>query len=505
MYQFRAGKMLSAPGLAIALVMGLGLAGAVHAAPAPAAGPGTAIAIMQAGAAIQAQDCAAAIAPLTQLWNDPSVAAADPALAQEFRIELIACTAQTQGMTAALALSTTNIGRADVSAKDYDLHIFLQLVDKQNAAAAASLNTALTKFPADAADLTDISVFGVLLAIRQGDPAATHALLNHLEDVHWQAHTPSFRPLIDFLRIMALRDAVASGDSVHADLYRGDIAAGTMVYVVSQGDGQLSSAAVPPQDIQPVIAKEINDLKTWIAANPTDLLSLSILISLERADDQDALALTQLNGILALVDQYGIDKFDDPDMYGELLSDKAELLANAGRDADARAAYADGAGKLGADARAGLQLSWMNYLTDSGDEKAGIAMAGGIALSSGDSYMKQAVQLTSNLACAYGYAGDEPAFAQATDALAANPMARVKPYLCAGDTEGAAKNLITAIGDPGSRDDVILFMQDGLAPLAFGPRAQAYAAALAALKKRPDVLAAAAANHILVRVWPLRF
>ncbi len=505
MYQFRAGKTLSALGLVVGVGLGSGLAGVVHAATAPAGNASTAIAIMQAGAAIQAEDCAAAIPPLTLLWNDPSVAAADPALAEQFRVQLIACTAQTKGMAAALALSTTNIARADASANDYDLHVFLQLVDKQNAAAVATLNAGLTKFPDNTADFSDISVFGSLLAIRNTDPTATHALLNHLEEVHWQAHTPSSRPLIDYLRMTALREAVAAGDAVHADLYRGDIAAATMVYVVSQGDGTVSSAAVSPQDIQPVIGKEISDLKTWIAANPTDLLSLSILVSLERADGQDSLALTQLNGILALVDQYGLDKFEDQDMYGELLADKAELLANLGRSADAKAAYADGAAKLTDDKKVNLQLSWMNYLTDGGDEKAGLALAGTITLTSGDSYMAEAASLTSNLACAYGYAGDEPSFAQAADALAAVPMMRVKPYLCAGDVEGAARDLIVAMADPDSRDQVILFMQDGLPPIAFGPRDQAYVAALAALKKRPDVLAAAATNHILVRTWPLRF
>lgn len=502
MYQFRAGKTLSALGL----VLGLGIAGGVQAAaPAPAGSPSTAIAIMQAGAAVQAQDCAAAIPPLTQLWNDPSVAAADPALAAQFRTQLIACTAQTQGMAAALALSTTNIARADASASDYDLHVFLQLVDKQNAAAAATLNAGLTKFSGNAGDFSDMSVFGTLLAIRDGDPAAMHSLLNHLEEVHWQAHSLSSRPLIGYLRMTALREAVAAGDTVHADLYRGDIAAATMVYVVSQGDGTLSSGAVAPQDIKPVIGKEIDDLKTWVAANPTDLLSLSILMSLERADDQDALALTQLNGILALIDQYGLDKFDSTGMYGELLTDKAEMLADIGRDADAKAAYAAGAAKLTGDDKTNLQLSWMNYLTDGGDEKAGIELAGGIALASGDSYMIQAATLTANLGCAYGYAGDEPAFAQAANALAAVPIMRIKPYLCAGDAEGAARDLIAAMADPDSRNQVILFMQDGLSPIAFGPRDQAYVAALEALKKRPDVLAAAAANHILVRTWPLRF
>ena len=504
MYPF-SGKTLSAMGL----VLGLGLAGAVQAAPTPATAPtpspNTAIAIMQAGEAIQAQDCARAIPPLTQLWNDPAVAASDPSLAEQFRMQLIICIAQTQGMAPALALSVTNIARTDATVTDYDLHIFLQMVDKQDAAAATSLDAALTRFPDTAGELTDISVMTTLLAARGDDAGRMHALLNHLEETHWQVHSLSTRPLLDYLRMEALRQAVAAGDTTHANLYRGDIAASSMVYIVSQGDGTISSAILPAQDIQPVIGKEIDDLKTWVAANPNDLLSLSILLTLERADDRSDVALTQLNGVLALVDQYGIEKFDSGDMYGELLTDKAEILADLGHVNESKAAYADGASKLSGAKKADLQLSWMNYLTDGGDEKAGIALAGGIALESGDSYAAQATSLTGNLACAYGYAGDEPSFSQAITSLASQPLARVKPYLCAGDAEGAAQSLIAAMADPGSRDGVILFMQDGLPSIAFGTRDQAYVAALTALKKRPDVVAAAAANNILVRSWPLRF
>ncbi len=504
MYQFRAGKTLSA--IAVALGCGLGFdAATAGATTVPVNGPNTAIAIMQASAAMQAEDCTAGIPPLTQLWNDPSVAASDPALAVKLRMQLIVCTFQVEGLTDGLALSASNIARPDATADEYDLHIFLQLLAYQNTAATASLEAALTKFPSTAGDLSDTSVLNVLLGLRDSDPDGLHKMLNHLEEVHWQAHDLSHRPMMNLFRIGSLRKAVAAGDSVHADLYRSDIASDTMVYVVAQGDGNISQAANPAQDIQPVVDKEIADLKTWVAANPEDLLSLSILVSLERADDQDALALTQLNGILALVDKYGIEKFDSAEMYGELLTDKGELLADLGRTADARAAYADGAAKLGDDKNTNLQLSWMNYLIDSGDEKAAVVLAATIAPASGDSYLTQAATLSSDLACAYGYAGDEPAFGRTVDTLATAPKYRVKPYLCAGDAEGAARNLISAMGDPDNRNAMILFMQDGLPPIAFGARDQTYVTALATLKKRPDVLAAAAANHILVRTWPLRF
>jgi len=478
------------------------VAGAASAA-TPEPNPATAIAVMQADAAVKAGDCNAAIPPLKVLWNDPNLSAADPKLASQTRIELIACTALTAGMPAALDLSAQNVSRADADIDAYDMHIYLQLVANQVSGAAAALDAALAKFPATASGLTDLSVMGTLIQVQ--DKTVLQNLLNRLEDAHWQVHGLSSRPLIDFYRLNALRAAVVSGDTVHAGLYRADIAMDSIIYVVSQGDGLISSADVPAQDIRPVLVKEIADLKAHVSQDPADLASVSLLISLERANGEGELAMVQLGGILDLVDKYGIDKFETPTVYDDLLTLKAEMLAEHGRGDEAKAAYDDGAKKLGTTDPTDLQLSHMNFLIDSGDEKAGLKLAESINPPQGDSYGAQLESLATHLACAYGYAGDEPDFAKVIAVLAQRPMARVKPYLCAGDEDGAAQSLIAALSDSNDRDEAILFMQDGVPPLPYGQRDQDYIHRLLALKKRPDVVAAAAANHILIRTWPMRF
>ena len=468
-------------------------------AEAPVSSGGTAVAIMQASAATQSGDCQAAMAPLNQLWHDPYLEQNDPKLAAQFRFQLIACTAQTQGIPAALALSTENVSRAyDINA--YDLHIFLQLISGKTNEATATLDAALTRFPAQAPDLTDMSVIGVLVANREAKPDIAQAMLNRLEDGRWQIHDVSGRPLMGLLRLEGLRASVKAGDTVHADLYRADLKTDTLFYIVSQGDGDISPAGVPADPVRPVLNREIEEVKAVITANPANLMALSYLMNLESTNDQNALALTQLNGILELVDKYGLDKFSSPDSYPGLLTTRAELYARLGRYLDAGKAYETGATALGPGKSVDLLLSYMNFLVDRGQQQAGLAVMNRIIAP--DETQKATLVVT--LACAQGYAGDKAGFAANMAALAGQNLMQVKPYLCAGDSDNAAKAMIAAMTDPATRDTMIAFMQQGLPPISVGDRDDVFIASLIALKTRPDVLAAATASHIVVRQWPVR-
>lgn len=490
---------------ALAIVSGLSVSlflSAVQAA-TPDSSPGTAIAIMQASAAIQSDDCASARAPLNLLWNDPYLDNSDPELAAQFRAALIACTAQSDGIKAAIALSAENIKRPTATVAAFDMHVFLLLIDQQVPAAARVLNDTLTRFPDKAADLTDLSVMGVALQIMNTDKPQYVTLLNRLEDVHWQPHNPAMRPAMDILRMEVLRTALAAGDGGHAALYRADIARDSLVYAISQGDGELSDGAVPAMDVRPVIAAEIKDAQAYVVENPGQLTVLNYLMMLERSIDQKDVALVQLNGIVDLVDQYGIENFQDIESYPELLAVRMSLLADLGRRTEADAAYADGEKRLTPLGEVDLNLAYMNYLTDRGEETAALALESkleGVELTQG-----QQVQLVTVKACAYAYQGDEPRYAMVMASLANLPMSRVKPALCAGDTEGAAEALIAGINDPDGRIDAITFLQSGLAPIPYSERDKVYIARLQALKGRPDVIAAAQAAHINIRMWPLRF
>ncbi len=468
-------------------------------AEAPVSSSGTAVAIMQASAATQSGDCQAAMAPLNQLWHDPYLEQNDPKLAAQFRFQLIACTAQTQGIPAALALSTENVSRAyDINA--YDLHIFLQLISGKTNEATATLDAALTCFPAQAPDLTDMSVIGVLVANREAHPDVALTMLNRLEEGRWQIHDIAGRPLMGLLRLEGLRASVKAGDTVHADLYRTDLKTDALFYIVSQGDGDISAADVPADPVRPVLNREIEEVKAVIAANPANLMALSYLMNLESTNDQNALALTQLNGILELVDKYGLDKFSSPDSYPGLLTTRAELYARAGHFLDAVTAYETGAKTLGPDKSTDLLLSYMNFLIDRGQDQAGLAIMKRITAPD----EAQKATLVATMACAQGYAGDKAGFDTSLAALANIRIMQIKPYLCAGDSDQAAQAMTAAIADPTSRDTMIAFMQQGLPPISVSDRDDAFIASLIALKTRPDVLAAARASHIVIRQWPVR-
>ncbi len=480
----------------------IGLALCLGAFPAlatpPASSSGTAVAIMQASAATQSGDCQAAMPPLNQLWHDPYLEQNDPKLAAQFRFQLIACTAQTQGIPAALALSTENVTRAyDINA--YDLHIFLQLISGKTAEATTTLDAALTRFPTQTPDLTDMSVIGVLIASREAKPDVALAMLNRLEEGRWQIHDIAGRPLMGLLRLEGLRASVKAGDTVHADLYRADLKTDTLFYIVSQGDGDISPAGVPADPVRPVLNREIEEVKAVIAANPANLSALSYLMNLESTNDQNALALTQLNGILDLVDKYGLENFTSPDAWPGLLTARAELYARTGHFLDAGTAYETGAKTLGADKSNDLLLSYMNFLVDRGQDQAGLAVKGRITAPD----KAQAATLATTEACAQAYSGDKAGFTASLATLTHDIM-RIKPYLCAGDSDNAAKAMIAAMNDPATRNTLIAFMQDGLPPISVSDRDEAFIATLLALKKRPDVLAAAEASHIVIRQWPVR-
>lgn len=485
-----------------AWIAGLALMATAASAAPPPANPNTAIAIMQASAALQNGDCAGAMPALTRLWDDATLAASDPELAGRFRFQRVGCTAQISGLKPALELSAENLTRAPVTADAYDMHIFLLLMDKQTGAAAAALDTALARFKDRSEDLSDSTVIGVMIDVSD-QPAVAGPLLNHMEEAHWQVHAPAFQPLISYWRLQGLRHAVAIGDPLHAALYRADLETDALAYVVSQGDATISDASVTPKAIGPVIQKQIDELKAWVGANPDDLMALSYLVTLERTAGQNDLALTQINGIFTLVDKYGLDKFKGQENYGQLLIDKAELLADLGKPTDAIAAYEAGTAKLSGSAQGDMYLSYMNFLIDSGHDAQGLALAGRIDGKGLND--EQKANFIAQAACAYGYTGNTQAYGAAMAILGVQTPQRIKAAMCAGRPDDAAGYLIAALGVPDMRDALIHHMQAGVPAIPLSARDQAVVTAYAALKNRADVERAVKAAQIIVRKWPLRF
>lgn len=474
-------------------------------APAPAAAPAantnTALNIMQATAAMQAGNCDEALPILELLWNDAELLKGDPDLAEQFRFQRILCTLALKGMPEALALSEEGLKHPGATITSYDLRIFLLLSADQPDTAADVMAAALTRFSSTAHKLTDMTVMGTLLTVKL---ERRRELLASLQRAGWQLRDPSGRMVIDYLRIDGLREAVKAGDKVLADLFRADIADNALIYPMAQGDGNVSDAAVPSAYVMPVLRQQIKDVETYIANTPTDLPGLRYLMVLQRAADEQKIALVQLNGVLQLIRVNGLDKFQSPNTYPNLIRDKAVLLAELGKPDEALALYKEGAKYMKGAGTFNFTMSYMDFLISLGRDKEALELEANIdftMLSDSDK-----LRLAGTQACAYGYLKDTARY-NVTLSMATTASGLVDPqiYLCAGDTEGAAKALIAFINDPDARDSAIMTMQNSKLPIPNSERDKALINAGAALKKRPDVIAAAKAQNIIIRDWPLRF
>ncbi len=488
---------------AAALMLGLGLdfAATAHAA-APASSPGTALAVMQASEALASDNCAQAVKPLNLLWNDPVLESSDPDLAAQFRLRLIACTAEQSGLREALSLSADNITRPGSGLTAFDMHAFLLLSAQQPAAAADTLEAAMTRFPDKAADLSDMTMLGALVQLRDSDAPRGLLLLDHAEQVHWQPHAMAARPAVGVMRVEGLRAAIAAGKADAAALYRADLKTEAFSYIISQGDGLISAADTAPADVEPMIGAQIAEAKAAVVKDPTDLSTLAYLMTLERSDGQPDPALTQLNGILALIDQYGLKNFQNQDTYGELLADRAQLMADMGRQGEALAAFQDGAKRLEGLPSGDFYAAYAAYLVARGDNQGAVDLVSNLDVTGFDDTQK--VRLIVNDACAFGHLNDKINYASFMGVLG-DPSVRVWPRLCAGDADGAATDMVAAINQPEWRNTVILMMQTMTQGLPASPAETSDQSAMAALKGRDDVTGAAKAASILVRSWPLRY
>jgi hypothetical protein len=478
---------------------------ALSAAPitdARAADGDTALNIMTATEALQAGKCDRALPALDALWDDPAFVAADADTAEQFRFQRILCTLRLKGPAAAVALSAENTHHPGAGLSSYDLHVFLLLSTEQAPAAAATMEEALTRFPDAAPRLTDLTVMATLLTVV--DDTTRYKLLDHLERVRWQIHDPSSRPLIDTLRVAGLRRAVALGDNGLAALYRNDVAPDAYMYALIEGDGRLTDASQPAANVQPVIRAQIDEVKTHIAGRPTDLPGLAYLIRIERSADDHEVALLQLNGILRLVFVNGLDKFEQPMTFPGLIDAKGQLLFDLQKQAQALEVYKDAAQYLKGPGTVDFTIAYMNALIDLGQDREALNVGSRIDFLSMNGDQRRALAATQ--ACAYAYLKDTTRYAQSLAFSAdAHGVPPVKPYLCAGDTNGAAAALVALINDPDHRDQAIMLMQDVKSQVPHSTRNRDYLAAMIALRKRPDVMAAAKAQDIVTRAWPLRF
>ena len=479
------------------VLAGVLIAGAAH-AQTPAL-QNTALNIMQASADVAAGKCEDALPKLAALWNDASLKASDPELAAQFRAKRVLCTAQVSGPAAALPLSAENLTYEPVSVDAYGLHIFLQLGNDQPQEASRTLDAALDKLGPKAVDLADLSVLGTLVLLHDKDKAREAAVMAHIEDAHWQVHDITSRVVLDLFRLEGLR----SGDAAHAAAYRADIARDSAIYILSQGDGRISHGDLPPQNVRGILAGEIADTKAYIVRNSRDLSAISYLVALETMAGDEELALKQVNTMIGLIDANKLAAFENTDSYGNLLSQKASLLADLGKSAEADTAYAEGEARLGGGGSVEFYVNELGYLIDRGREKDALALASRFDL--GNLHPDQKAAIASLVACAFAYTGDAADYKTIVDAMPEGVEPRTKPLLCAGDSEAAARNTIALIKDEDARDTMITFMQDRQPGIAWGARDQVYINALEALRKRGDVLSAGTQANIVVRSWPVRF
>jgi len=498
--------------LSTALAAGVLFAGTVQAQASPVqtspsqAAPAqrnTALNIMQATAEYDAGKCAEALPILEQLWDDAALKVSDPGLAADFRAKRVLCTAQVSGVATALPLSAENLSQAPVSVDAYGLHAFLQLSNNQPVEASRTLDTALDALGPKGADLADLSVLGTLALLQDKDKARQAALMAHLEDAHWQVHDITSRPVLDLFRLEGLRADAAAGDKTHAAAYRADIARDSTIYILSQGDGRVSPGDVPPKDLRAILAAEIADTKGYIVKNSRDLSAISYLVGLEITAGDEEIALKQVNAMIDLIDANTLSAFENTDSYGNLLSQKAILLADLGKTDEADTAYAQGEARLQGGGGIEFYLNELSYLIDRGREKDAVALASRFDVS--NLQVDQKAAIASLVACAFAYEGDSTDYGTIINAMPDGIVMKTRPLLCAGDAAAAARNTIAMVKDEDARDAMIVFLQDRQPGIAWGARNQIYIDAVAALRKRGDVLSAGSQANILVRSWPVRF
>ena len=483
--------------LSTALAAGMMIAGSAHAQDS------TALNIMHATADVAAGKCAEGLPVLAQLWDDAGLKAGDPDLAADFRAKRILCTAEVSGPAAALTLSTQNLAVAPVSVDAYGLHAFLELSNDQAEAAAQTLDVAFKALGDKSADLPDISVIGTLVLLHDKDKAREYALVADIEDAHWRVHDITDRAALDLMRLESLRAAVASGDQARAAAYRGDIAKDSTIYMLSQGDGRVSRGDVPPQDVRAILASEINDTKLYIVKHSRDLSAISYLVGLETMAGDEDLALKQINSLLEVIDSHSLSAFENTGSYGNLLSQRASLMADLGRLEAADAAYAEGETRLAGGGEADFYIGEVSYLIDRGREKDALALAMRFDLSNLQPVQKATIG--SLVACALAYGGDTADYGALVKAMPDGLDIKTRPLLCAGDRDGAARNAVAMIKDEDTRDSMIGFLQSRQPAIAWSARNQVYLDALDALRKRGDVLSASTQANILIRNWPIRF
>jgi tetratricopeptide (TPR) repeat protein len=452
---------------------------------------------------LEARSCKEAQAPLLRLWDNKNLLTQDKAMFVAMRLERIICTAELEGLPAALALSELNLKSEFVTFKAYELHISLLLGADRAKEAVPLLFEALSRYPDQISQTSNVEALRTLLAAKDDNTSAFIELMDMFESSRFEPEDPRGRLVYSLLLVerWRLRLDGQAGKPVYG--LRLNPLNNSYAYVLVMSDARLTVFHEPVKpSLKALIEQDIVESKIYLMRHPEDLDTVDYLTSLYEQIDQEQEVVSLLNRYLGLVEQNGLIPFENPLAYGALIVKRAGILANLGRHDEVIEAFKSGEVQLTGQNYADFYFGYMNYLTDMGREKEALALEAKLDLKSLTDYEKEG--LAAQRACAYAYLKDTAAYEAQLKLLPAHGLIRMKPLVCASDAEAAAKNLIEMIQDKKTRDDAIIFVQQSPPLKAWNIRDEAFVKIYEAIKRRPDVLAAAKANSIIIRTWDAR-
>lgn len=459
----------------------------------------TAQMMIAADEAMQTQDCKKAEAALLYLWNDTYLPKADNAKANELRFQRIICAlvGDEPDVKTATALAEENIKRPDTDVRTYALLGILRS-ESDPTAIPKTLLLRLEAHPEDISLLPE-SEWMSLLGEAEKNLDAYAPLLRVMEK---QGFEPENQLSSEGLGMWHLALARKTTNPEHRAIHIAGAKRGIVSQMMLYGDGRLVPESEPTPDMATQVKSKLERTIDYISKHDNEFVG-AIMITMDQQMLNQHDALIGFTG--AIIENFNDDIMTLPGasyVKENYIASRAEALADAGRHDEALVAFEEGYSLLADQPMDGFMTTYLNYLTDQGQEVRALALMETLDFDAMDADTRNSYARVE--ACAAYYAGDTARSDKAIASLPETDESRLKPYMCRGESDKGAALLIKLMESDDSRDTAIQAMQNGLSSIAWSERDQQMIDRLDALKKRPDVLAAAKKHQIVIRQWNVR-
>lgn len=473
------------------------------------------LAAAEAQADVERGDLKHAREVLEKAWKRKDFAAASPALRRGVLLMIAGLATQDEDWPTAKAAITPASEMAEAEAIDWTLRAEVAARSRDSQDAVLSLTRLAERFPKALADIEDATLYqwrGRARGLPDGE-AKVFALTDALMRAGW---TPK-DPFVDLSMVrreyaqgLIARDRIAEAQTNAALITDADS------LIIMRADKRFDriGGAARPERFSPKAGSvaRLKAVEALAAGNPS-LLSghtakATALIALNRAEE--ALAVADAAVARATQEPTAFTDLNQALPWAHNVRDTA--LRWLGRNDEAIEALAIGA-RVPEHGQANVSqtLNLADAQLDNGQAKAALATVSTVRLDLMSPYGR-GVGLRVQ-ACAYALLGDNAAADKAVGAVKALGLEGKtnlsEALMCRDDLDGAAALMIERLADPLERSAALLALQDGPPPPH--PRASDLARAkrMAALRVRPDILAAVAPigrieTYSAEDLWPPR-